>query len=55
MTDAQVYEGAISDGLVILAGKYDLADTGFPCCEELLIPYCKKRYHLAEWGHVKIR
>jgi hypothetical protein len=37
-TDAQVYEGALSDGLNI-PGKYYLADAGFPSCEALLIPY----------------
>ena len=54
-TDAQVYEGALSNGLVIPAGKYYLADAGYPCCEELLIPYRGRRYHLAEWGCAKIR
>ena len=39
MTDARVYEGALSDGLDIPKGKYYLADAGFPSCEQLLIPY----------------
>ena len=54
-TDARVYEGALSDGLVIPEGKYYLADAGFPSCEELLIPYRSTRYHLAEWGRAKVR
>jgi DDE superfamily endonuclease len=54
-TDARVYEGALSDGLVIPEGKYYLADAGFPSYEELLIPYRSTRYHLAEWGRAKVR
>ena len=54
-TDGQVYESALQDGLNIPQGKYYLADAGFPSCEELLIPYCKVRYHLAEWGRANVR
>ena len=54
-TDAWVYESALQDGLNIPQGKYYLADAGFPSCEELLIPYRKVRYHLAEWGRANVR
>jgi len=53
--DARVYEDALSNGLDIPHGKYYLADAGYPSCNELLIPYRGKRYHLAEWGHANIR
>jgi len=39
VTDAQVYEGALLNGLDILKGKYYLADAEFLSCEQLLIPY----------------
>jgi len=35
--------------------EYFLADAGYPACQELLIPYCGVRYHLAEWDHANIR
>ena len=54
-TDARVYEGALSGGLIIPEGKYYLGDAGFPCCEEILIPYRATRYHLAEWGRANVR
>ena len=54
-TDVRVFEGALSDGLVIPEGKYYLADAGFPSCEELLIPYRSTWYHLAEWGRAKVQ
>jgi hypothetical protein len=54
-TDARVYEDALLNGLHIPEGKYYLADAGFPCCEELLIPYRGRRYHLAEWGRAGLR
>ena len=37
-TDARVYESALMDGLDIPSGKYNLADTGFPFTNALLIP-----------------
>lgn len=49
-TDARVYEDACQKGLNIPAGKYLLADAGFPLSLELLIPFRNVRYHLAEWG-----
>lgn len=37
--DSKVYENAIFNGLDISEGKYYLSDTGFPSCDQLLIPY----------------
>ena len=54
-TDARVYEDACQKGLNVPAGKYFLADAGFPLCLELLIPFRNVRYHLAEWGSVRLR
>ena len=54
-TDARIYEDACQKSLNIPAGKYLLADAGFPLCLELLIPFCNVRYHLAEWGSVRLR
>ena len=54
-TDAQIFEAAQANGLVIPAGKYLLADAGFPLRDGLLTPYCGVRYHLAEWGRAKLR
>ena len=48
--DACVYKDALLNGLDIPEGKYYLADAGFLCCEELLIPYHGRWYHLAEWS-----
>ena len=42
-------------GFDIPPGKYNLADAGFPSCNELLIPYRNVRYHLAEWGRANAR
>jgi hypothetical protein len=54
-TDARVYEDACQKGLNVPAGKYLLADAGFPLCLELLIPFRNVRYHLAEWGSARLR
>ena len=54
-SDARIYEDARSRDLNIPDGKYYLADAGFPACEQLLIPYRRVRYHLAEWGRAGIR
>ena len=54
-TDAQVYEDACQKGLNVPTGKYFLADAGYPLCLELLIPFHNIRYHLAEWGSVRLR
>jgi hypothetical protein len=55
VTDARVYEDARNYDLQIPAGKYYLADAGFPLCPQLLVPYRNVRYHLAEWGHANVR
>lgn len=55
-TDARIWEEAChTGGLNVPQGRYYLADTGFPSCPELLIPYRSIRYHLAEWGRASIR
>ena len=38
-TDARVWEDALEHDLIIPAGKYFLADAGFPLCDQLLVPY----------------
>jgi hypothetical protein len=54
-TDARIYEDAYAHDLHIPAGKYYIADAGFPHCPELLVPYRSIRYHLAEWGRANVR
>jgi hypothetical protein len=54
-TDAHVYEDARNHDLEIPAGKYYLADAGYPLCPQLLVPYRNVCYHLAEWGRANIR
>ena len=49
-SDARIYGDAVSSDLHIPAGKYLLADAGFPLCSKLLVPFRGVRYHLAEWG-----
>jgi len=53
-TDAWVYDNAISTDLSIPAGKYLLADAGYPLRPQLLVPYRSVRYHLAEWGQANV-
>ena len=55
VTDARVWDDAISNGFIVPEGKYYLADAGFPACEQLLLPYRGVRYHLAEWGRANVR
>ena len=53
------WEGSASDGgvfhdarlhdLVIPAGKYYLADAGYPICDALMVPFHGVWYHLWEW------
>lgn len=50
VADASLYHDAWLSNFAIPTGKYYLADAGFPCCLELLVPYRGQRYHLAEWG-----
>jgi DDE superfamily endonuclease len=54
-TDARVFEDACAYDLEIPAGKYYLADGGYPLCDKLLVPYRGVRYHLAEWGRANVR
>jgi hypothetical protein len=54
-TDARVYEDAHAHGFVPPAGKFFLADGGYPLCQHLLTPYRGTRYHLKEWGRVGVR
>jgi hypothetical protein len=49
-----MYHNARLTGLTMPAGKYFLADAGFPICDGLLIPYYGVRYHLQEWGHANL-
>ncbi|KAH7918166.1 hypothetical protein BV22DRAFT_1025045, partial [Leucogyrophana mollusca] len=53
--DTQIYEDAQKTDLIIPAGKYLLANAGFPFQCELLILYCGVCYHLAEWGRTYLR
>ena len=47
------HDARITD-LPIPAGKYYLADAGFPTTASLIIPFCRKCYHLMEWGCANI-
>jgi len=53
--DARIYQDARSKDLHISAGKFFLADSGFPLRPELLVPYQNVRYHLAEWRRANLR
>lgn len=54
-SDSTMYEDARLTDLTIPAGKYFLADAGFPICDGLVIPYRGVRYHLQEWGRANLR
>jgi hypothetical protein len=54
-SDARVFADAKAHDFIVPPGKYYLADTGFPVCDELLTPYRAVHYHLAEWGHAGVR
>ena len=54
-SDARIYHDARIHDLAIPAGKYYLADAGFPACDELLVPYRNIRYHLVEWGRANLQ
>lgn len=47
--DGQVFTSAQQESLAIPPGTHFLADSGFPTCEALHIPYKRERYHLKEW------
>jgi len=48
-SDGGVFHDACLHDLVIPAGKYYLADAGYPICDALLVPFRGVRYHLQEW------
>jgi hypothetical protein len=48
--DSTMFHDARVTDLPVPAGKYYLADAGFPKTTSLLIPFRGKRYHLREWG-----
>lgn len=54
-TDSRIFKDAREHGFAIPPGKFYLADTGFPSCDTLLIPYHGVRYHLKEWGRATHR
>lgn len=54
-TDTTVYYDARISSFPIPHGIQYLADGGYGLCEELLIPYRKVQYHLAEWGRADVR
>jgi hypothetical protein len=54
-TDTTVYYDAHTSSFPIPPGRQYLADGGYGICDELLIPYRKVRYHLAEWGCADVR
>lgn len=53
--DSMVYADVQQKGLSLPAGKFFLADAGFPLCDSLLTPYRATRYHLREWGYAQLR
>lgn len=53
--DALIFHNARQTDFPVPNAKYYLADAGFPLCPELLVPFRGVRYHLAEWGHARIR
>ena len=54
-SDSTMYHDARLTDLAIPAGKYFLANAGFPICEGLLIPYRGVHYHLQEWGRANLQ
>lgn len=49
-TDALLYQSAQATTLLVIPGKYYLADAGFGECDALLVPYHGVCYHLKEWA-----
>jgi hypothetical protein len=43
-SDICVFADAKAHDFIVTLGKYYLADTGFPVCDELLTPYCAVLY-----------
>ena len=52
--DSTMFHDARITDLPVPAGKYYLADAGFPTTASLIIPFCRKRYHLKEWGRANL-
>src|SRR6202011_4141690 len=52
--DSTMFHDTRVTNLPIPAGKYYLADAGFPTTTSLLIPFCGKHYHLKEWGRANL-
>lgn len=53
--DSRIFDEARRDDFVIEPGTYYLADTGFPLCDALLVPYRGVRYHLKEWEQANLQ
>lgn len=49
-SDSRVFDDAHREDFTIPAGRYYLADAGYPNCDALMVPYRGVRYHLKEWG-----
>jgi hypothetical protein len=54
-SDSAIFKYAREHNFTVPAGKYYLADAGFPLCDVLLTPYRGVRYHLKEWGTARQR
>jgi hypothetical protein len=54
-TDSRVWADALAKGFSAPEGFYYLADSGYPHCKDLLIPFSGVRYHLQEWGAANVR
>lgn len=54
-SDSQIFNYARKWDFAVPAGKYYLADAGFPLCDVLMVPYRGIRYHLKEWGNAQQR
>jgi hypothetical protein len=48
-SDGAIFEYARGENFTVPAGKYYLANAGFPICDALLVPYRGVQYHLCEW------
>ena len=52
--DSTMFHDARITNLPVPAGKYYLADAGFPTTASLIIPFRRKCYHLKEWGRANL-
>lgn len=53
--DSQILDNARQTDFRIPAGRYYLADAGFPICNALMVPYRGVRYHLREWENSRLK